>query len=230
MADMCVYRIHPYTFALIYSSISLLALTENDVLNYNVVFLTLMQAQAVSMLYMQIVWYWAGKNEKKSHDAGGQHFWEFMYNTKEMSYALVLAMVVIAALSTLQTTAPLDYNSPDLSIRIAPLFFLSLSLFSTLVIQELMLDDNYGKDAEQPPSSGTRERLIWEATRITGGKLAVSLLLIAYGTLITFNLIGEYLRGLRAYADKLPERAWQYDVVNKYTIGTGFLPVPTTSL
>ncbi len=185
------------------------------------------------MLYMQIVWYWAGKNEKTTHKDHA-HL-TAMYNTKEMSFALVLAIVVIALLSVQQAMAPLDYNTSDLGIRIAPLIFLVLAIFGTLKIQELMIDDHYGTDAIKPVSnSGSPleglDLIIYNATRITGGKLTVSLLLLIFGTLFVFNLVGEYLRGLRAYADKLPERAWQYDVATKYTVGTGFLPVTVTSL
>ena len=61
-------RVHPYTFSIIYACISVLALTENGVLNSVVVTMALAQAHAVSMLYMQIVWYWAGKMEKLTHE------------------------------------------------------------------------------------------------------------------------------------------------------------------
>ena len=93
------------------------------------------------------------------------------------------------------------------------------------------LDDEYGKEVDPVVySSMSKTDLVTYATRITGGKLAVSLLLIAFGTLYELNMVGEYFRGLRAYTDKLPERAWQLDTVSRFTIGTGFLPSPALYL
>ena len=224
------YRIHPFTFGIIYSTLSVLSLTENDVLNGNTVGLYLAQSHAITLLYMQIVWYWVGKNEKETHKHAEYHestHVAAIYTTKEMQYALFLALVLVGLLPLLQANAPLDYNSTDLGTRLAPVVFLILSVYGTLYLQDLKLDDHYGLDAIKPVDKDGaalqgKSLLVWQATRITGGKLAVSLLLLAFGTLYEFNLVGEYFRGLRAYADKLPERAWQYDLQSKYTIGTGF--------
>ena len=238
-------RVHPYTFSIIYTSVSVLALTENNVLNATVVGLAIAQAQAVCMLYMQVVWYWAGRMEKRTHgvpsieyDHNGDpiiltttHAAQ-LYTTKEMQYALYLALVAIPLLAILQTLGPFDYNTADISLRGAPLLFLAISVFGTLYLQGLQLDDEYGKEkGEMPPEGASpKAKLVWYATRITGGKLGVSLLLIAFGTLYELNLVGHYFRETRAYTDKLPERAWQYDTASKYTIGTGFLPALTSYL
>ena len=227
-------RIHPYTFSIIYTSISILALTENDVLNSTVVGLTVAQAQAVSLLYMQIVWYWAGYKEKMSRSMQNGTSITGLYRTKEMQYALYLAILSIAALSFLQTVGPFDYNTGDLYLRTAPCVFLVLAVWGTLYLQDMMLDDEYGKEKDATSAHNDYEnmknQLIEKATRITGGKLGVSLLLIAFGVLYELNLIGEYFRGLRAYQDKIPERAWQLDSLAQYTIGTGFLPAQTAFL
>lgn len=216
---------------MIYTSISILALTENDVLNSTVVGLTVAQAQAVSLLYMQIVWYWAGYKEKLSRTLADGHSIAGLYKTKEMQYALYLAILSIAALSFLQTVGPFDYNTGDLYLRTAPCVFLVLAVWGTLYLQDMMLDDEYGKEKDAASNhtdtyESMKTHLIEKATRITGGKLGVSLLLIAFGVLYELNLIGEYYRGLRAYQDKIPERAWQLDSLAQYTIGTGFLPTP----
>jgi len=239
--------IHPFTFSVIYASISVLALTENDVLNGMVVGLSLAQAHAVSMLYMQIVWYWTGKNEKQTHsqpggrqggfDANGDPTFEMatthaaqLYTTKEMQYALYLAIVAMGLLSIFQAVAPFDYNTDDFATRGAPCLFLAISIFGTLYLQDMKLDDEYGLEKSKggPKQGATqKEVLTYYATRITGGKLGVSLLLLVFGAVYESNIVGEYFRDLRAYTDKLPERAWQYDVASKYTIGTGFLPAQT---
>ena len=240
-------RIHPYTFSIIYTSISILALTENDVLNSMVVGLAICQAHAVGMLYMQIVWYWAGRNEKETHEQPGKAYhdgsgggFKFegntthaaeLYTTKEMQYALYLAMVSIALLSLFQTVGPYDYNTGDIWLRGAPPLFTVISVFGTLYLQSLNLDDEYGMEKPKVPDGlNPRQMLVWSATRITQGKLGVSLLLLAFGAAYEFNLVGEYFRGLRAYQDKLPERAWQFDTANRFTIGTGFLPAPALYL
>ena len=157
-----------------------------------------------------------------------------LYRTKEMQYALYLAILSIAALSFLQTVGPFDYNTGDLYLRTAPCVFLVLAVWGTLYLQDMMLDDEYGKEKDATSVHNDYEtmktHLIEKATRITGGKLGVSLLLIAFGVLYELNLIGEYFRGLRAYQDKIPERAWQLDSLAQYTIGTGFLPAQTAFL
>ena len=216
----------------------MLALTENDVLNSTVIALALAQAHAVSMLYMQIVWYWAGRKEKSERNGlgniqNGQNFGrlEALYVTKEMQYALYLALISIALLTLFQTTGPFDYNTGDIFLRGAPCVFTLIAVWGTLFFQDMPLDDEYGLEKRPEPSfDNEKERLVHLSTRITGGKLGVSLLLIGFVTLYEFNMLGEYFRGLRAYKDTLPDRAWQFDMASKYTVGTGFLPAPTLYL
>lgn len=217
---------------MIYTSISILALTENNVLNFMVVGLAIAQAQAVSLLYMQIVWYWAGKNEKHTHrlaEATDVPDLTIMYRTKEVQYALYLTLIAITALPILQIIGPFDYSCSDDILRGAPFVFLGLAVWGTLFLQEMDLDDEYGSEAKDM-TIRNRNDLVRYASRITGGKLGVSLLLIAFGALYELNIVGDYFRGLRAYTDKIPERAWQFDTLSRYTIGTGFLPSPTLYL
>lgn len=228
-------RVHPFTFAIVYTSVSILALTENDVLNASVVGVAVAQAIATSFIYLQVVWYWVGYTEKKDRVSIARtelaaHAAE-LYTTKEMQYALFLALVWMVIFPVLQTTGPFDYNTGDLFVRGSPLVFLFIAVAGTLYIQSMQLGSHYGKDAKATPSFDTdKQKLVYHATRITGGKLAVSLLLIGFGALFEFNIVGEYFRGLRAYSDKLPERAWQFDMLSKYTIGTGFLPAASLYL
>ncbi len=204
-------------------------------LNSTVIGVALTQAHAVGMLYMQIVWYWAGRKEKAERNGyglnqGGYGPLERLYTTKEMQYALFLALVSIALLTLFQTTGPFDYNTGDIFLRGAPCIFTLISVWGTLFFQDMHLDDEYGKEKVEPAIADAKESLVYNSTRITGGKLGVSLLLIGFVTLYEFNMLGEYFRGLRAYQDTLPDRAWQFDMANKYTVGTGFLPAPTLYL
>lgn len=223
-----VYRIHPYVASVIYTSISILALVENGVLNTTIITLAVCQAQAVSMLYLQIVWYWAGKDEKHTHHVENSPHLTKLYKTKEMQIALYLGLICITVLPILQALGPFDYMSDlgDIVLRVAPIGFMILAVAGTLKLQQLKLEDDYKSDKEFYNFS-TKEEIIRYATRITSGKLGVSLLLLVFGALYELNMVGEYIRGLRAYYDKMPERAWQYDVASKYTIGTGFFPTPT---
>jgi hypothetical protein len=183
---------------------------------------------------MQIVWYWAGYHEKTTHRFNNQQngTLRILYETKEMRLALFLAVLSIAGLSLAQTFGPFDYMSEqgDITMRIAPCAFLLLAVTGTLWIQDnIILEDEYGKE-QRPTDLTTKDGIIKNATRITGGKLAVSILLIVFGFLVESNVIGEYFRGLRAYTAKIPDRAWQFDSANRYTIGTGFLPSSTLYL
>jgi hypothetical protein len=150
-----------------------------------------------------------------------------------MQYALYMALVILSVVPFFLILGPFDYNTGDVTQRIAPLMFLVLSLFGTLYLQGLKLDDEYGIDAIEPPASvagDQKEVLIWSATRVTGGKLGVSLLLLLFGFLYELNIVGDYFRDLRAYSDKIPDRAWQYDTASKFTIGTGFMPTASNLL
>ena len=215
---------------------SVLALTENNVLSSTVVGVAVGQAIATSFVYMQIVWYWVGYHEKLDRKAYlpadstlAGHAAE-LYTTREMQYALLLALLWMLVFPVLQNAGPYDYNTDDLFVRGAPLVFLLIAVAGTLYVQSMQLGTHYGLEKRAASSLTGRDLLTFYATRITGGKLAVSLVLLAFGALFEFNIVGEYFRGLRAYSDKLPERAWQYDTASKYTIGTGFLPSPTLYL
>lgn len=255
---MCFRRVHPFTFTTIYTALSILSLTENGVYNAQIIMFAVAQAHVVSLLYLQVIlvasrpplslvadlsplffvfqviWYWVGYNEKQHHGirVDATHAAD-LYTTKEMQYALFLALVSLSVIPLFLTMGPFDYNADDITLRIAPLVFLVLSVYGTLYIQGLKLDDQYGKDAVEPPTAvagNAKELLVWHATRITGGKLAVSLLLLIFGFAYELNMVGDYFRDLRAYSDKIPDRAWQYDVASKYTVGSGFLPSSVNNL
>lgn len=184
---------------------------------------------------MQIVWYWVGYSEKRTHDlaAVNSGIAYDLYHTKEIQFALFLAIIMMGVIPMIQAIGPYDYDCSDLLIRGAPLVFVTLAVWGTLYLQSMQLSDHYGKDSKEPPSSdemSARHLIVYKATRLTAGKLAVSLLLIIFGVLYEFNIVGLYFRTLRAYNDKLPERAWQLDTANRFTLGTGFLPAPTLYL
>jgi hypothetical protein len=69
--------------------------------------------------------------------------------------------------------------------------------------------------------SADRRDLVHKATRITGGKLAVSALVLIFAALVEFEFVAEYFRTLRAYTDTMPEKAMQYDLSRTYLWGAG---------
>lgn len=229
--------VHPYTFTVVFVCLSLLALTENNVLNLAVITIELLKAHAAAQLYMEVVWYWTGYMEKKR--AGGHtfsasaHLTE-VYKTKQIQYALFMGIVLVALFPFLQFIAPYDYSDNENFLKIAPLLFTGISVVGTIFLQSLIVDDNYGTEAkvvehkqykEGPMMPGEEREYMSEmkekSTRITGGKLGVSALVLIFVALIEFQFVAEYFRTLRAYYDTMPERAFLYDPLNTKSFLTG---------
>ena len=102
----------------------------------------------------------------------------------------------------------------------SPVLFTVLSLASTLYLQDLRLDDQYDdKSPNAEPAS---------ASHITSSKLYVSMLVLAFGTLVVFNLMGEHWRTYRAYLDAVPDKAMQYDLSVPYLMGQGLTALRMT--
>jgi hypothetical protein len=225
--------VHPYTFSIVFACLSLLALTENDVLNGTVVVIELLKCQAASQLYMEVVWYWTGYMEKKRMHSELTE----VYKTKQIQFALFMGLVLVALFPFLQYVAPYDYTDADVFLRLAPLIFTAISVVGTIFLQGLIIDDEYGLDAKEawnensvgPLRRGENRRTkpmrdqIYRATKITGGKLGVSALVLIFVTLVQFEFVAEYFRTLRAYQDTMPEKSIQYDLSRTFLWGTGLL-------
>jgi hypothetical protein len=218
--------VHPYTFAIIFVATQILALTENDVLNGTVMVVEILKAQAASQLYMQIVWFWTGYMEKLRL---GSSLAE-VYRTKQVQYALFMAIILVGLLPFLTYLAPYDYSNADMFLRLAPLLFTGIAVIGTILLQGLILDDHYGIDAKTFATARSRgfntatheEHTFYKATRISGGKLGVSMLVLIFVALVEFEFVAEYFRTLRAYFDTMPLNSPQYDVLTKtYLWGGG---------
>lgn len=225
--------VHPYTFSIIFSCTSLLALTQNNVLNASVIVVELLKAQAASQLYMEVVWYWTGYMEKKRLKSELLE----VYKTQQVQYALFMGIVVVGLLPFLQYIAPYDYSNTDMFFRIAPMVFVVIAVVGTIFLQGLILDEEYGIDRDlvgEVHRSGpmrdneSREHQmhkdqIYRATKITGGKLGVSMLVLIFVAFVEFEFVAEYFRTLRAYLDVMPEKSIQYDLSKTYLWGAGLL-------
>jgi hypothetical protein len=225
--------VHPYTFSIVFACTSLLSLTENNVLNGTVVIIELLKCQAASQLYMEVVWYWTGYMEKKRMHSELTE----VYKTKQIQFALFMGVILVALFPFLQYVAPYDYTNEDVFLRLAPLIFTAISVVGTIFLQGLILDDEYGLDAKEAwnensvgplrrgENRGTKlmRDQIYRATKITGGKLGVSALVLIFVTLVQFEFVAEYFRTLRAYQDTMPEKSIQYDLSRTFLWGTGLL-------
>jgi hypothetical protein len=217
--------VHPYAFSIIMACTSLLALTENNILNTSIVVVELLKAQAASQLYMEVVWYWTGYMEKKRLKSNLTE----VYKTQQVQYALFMGIVVVSLLPLLQFMGPYDYNYDDRFLMVAPLLFTAIAVIGTIFLQGLILDDEYGIDVDQKTdryvmpmkSEDHHSHQIYLATRITGGKLGVSMLVIIFVVLLNSRLLSEYFSTLRAYTDIMPVNAIQYDLSKNFLWGAG---------
>jgi hypothetical protein len=206
--------IHPYTFTMVYSSLSVLSLVENDVLNYAVLVVEVLKAQAASQLYMSVVWYWVGLQEKLRLKSKLLN----MYRTKEVQWALYVSLIMVMLFPLTSYFAPYDYSHNFEFMASSPAFFAILALVSTLYLQDLRLDDQYDDssingDTSVPP------------THLTSSKLYVALLMLGFTTLVVFNLLGEHWRTYRSTLDALPDKAMQYDLSMPFLMGQGLTGV-----
>lgn len=225
--------VHPYTFSIIFVCTSLLSLTENDVLNASVIIVELLKAHAAAQLYMEVVWYWTGYMEKKRLNSELVE----VYKTQQVQYALFMGIILVALLPFLTYLAPYDYTNADMFLRVAPLVFTAIAVVGTIFLQGLILDEEYGIDRD---TTGEKHRVgpmrenesrdhafhkdqIYRSTRITGGKLGVSLLVLIFVAFVEFEFVAEYFRTLRAYIDTMPEKSIQYDLSKTYLWGSGLL-------
>lgn len=194
--------IHPFVFSIIYQASSVLALTENGVLDYNVVVVQLLFAVCASQLFMAIVWYWVGHKEKLRL-SGTKHILHRVYLTKEVQQALLGTLVVFLWIPLQHTLAPYDYTLNSLLLLSSPLIFVTLAVFSTLFVEEMHLGDEHGEDSERRRYRVSKDGLP-DPNAITGGKLAASALLLLYGTFMLLLYFGEHLSTFRAYQREMP--------------------------
>uniref|UniRef100_A0A7S0MKH2 Uncharacterized protein n=1 Tax=Cryptomonas curvata TaxID=233186 RepID=A0A7S0MKH2_9CRYP len=206
--------IHPATFSIIYSCTTLLALTQNGVLDFSTNFVELLIAAATSQVSMGIVWYQIGSLEKLNSENDKIKELHSMYETKEIQYALYMAIVLIVGIPLATFLAPYSYTNNSSFLLISPVVFAVVSVLSTLVIQEMALDDMYGEVANKEAKT---------PTTITAGKLYVSFLLLLFGLAMTVFFLTEHMATFRTAIDTFPDKSIQSDVGRSYLFGQGVL-------
>lgn len=199
---------HPWTFSVIYTCVTLLSLAENGILDFNTTLSEVLVSLAVGQLFMGITWYTVGNTEKLT--SGEEHIRELhvLYQTKEVQYALFMSITLVLILPTATILAPYAYTFASPFLSLSPLVFAILGVFSTLVIQNMPLDDLYGMEMKKP-------------TTITSAKLYASFLLLLFGLVTTLHLLTEHSSTYRYYFDFIPDKAIQSDLGRSYLFGLG---------
>ena len=205
---------HPATFSVIYTCASILALTQNGVLEFSTNFSEVLVAAATAQISMGIVWYQIGSLEKLHSTDDKIKKLHSMYETKEIQYTLYMSIVLLVGMPLAMFLAPYAYTNASYFLLISPIVFAVLSALGTLVIQEMALDDVYGEFAGADRKT---------PTTITAGKLYVSFLLLLFGLAITVFFLTEHMATFRASIDTVQDRSIQADVGRSYLFGQGVL-------
>jgi len=218
--------IHPFTFGVVYMSVTALALVENGILEYNIFVVHMLLAAAGSQLFMSNAWYYTGFHEKRRLYTNNVELCQHLmpvYETKETSIGLVTALVLLLLLPLHLALSPYNFTYKSLFLALSPLIFAGLSLFSILVVENLKLDDEYGKDYLAKAAEMGWNQYFPFATVITGGKLYSSLMLLAFGAAITLIWLSEHIMTARAFMDTMPEASIQLDtaLTRRFLIGQG---------
>ena len=169
-------------------------------------------AAATSQVSMGIVWYQIGSLEKLNSENAKVKALHSMYTTKEIQYALYMAIVLLIAMPLATFLAPYSYTNNSYFMMISPVLFAVLSVLSTLLIQEMALDDRYGEVANKEAKT---------PTTITAGKLYVSFLLLLFGLAITVFFLTEHMATFRTAIDTFADKSIQSDVGRSYLFGQG---------
>jgi len=188
--------VHPYTFALIFNAVTILALVENGVTNYNIVITEGLKAQVINFLYISVVWFFFNTERGTNADWGlDTHF-----------HALSSAVIVI--LSVLMTfTAPYAYTVNSFFLLAGPAIFLTIALGTTLWVLSLHLSQK-----------NDRESKWWSITPV---KLASSNFLLLFGWIYGLIMFAEHISNYRASQDIWPTTSINYDPAIAWVVGAG---------
>lgn len=115
--------IHPSVFAVLFSSVTLLALLDCGVQNYRFIMIELLKAAGVGQLFMGLLWYFMGYWEKLDKDKALVS----MYRTKGAHLSVVLTASVLAFTPLLAWMAPYDLSFDLPFLSLSPLLFVSLT-------------------------------------------------------------------------------------------------------
>ena len=218
--------IHPFTFGVIYMSVTALALIENGILEYNVIVIHMLLAAAASQLYMSHAWFHVGYSEKQrlrvTNYAAAEQLVQ-VYATKETQTALFAALVLILLIPVHLFLSPYNFTFRAVFMAAAPAIFVVISMISIHIVEGLSLDDEYGNAMRVKEKEKGWLMFTPFANVITGSKLYASLMLLTFGLVVTLIWLDEHIATARAHMDTMPEASIQldYSLSRRYLIGQG---------
>jgi hypothetical protein len=214
-------RIHPFVFSIIYQATAMLALVENGVLDYSVIVIQMLFAMATSQAFMAVAWFYVGVKEK-TRLTGPKRFLYLVYQTKEVSFGLLGAMLLLLWTPLQQILGPYDYTVNSWFLLLSPLLFAVGALVITLQVQEMHLSEEGQEDSEK-----RRYRVVngvADPTAITGGKLYSSLLVLLFGALMAMIQLQGHVATFRAYEHTMPPPGTIGPIDSqKFLMGSGLL-------
>ncbi len=206
-------------FSVVYQSTAMLGLLENGILDYKVIVVQMLFAMCASQAYMATAWYTVGLKEKLRL-TGAKRFLYMVYQTKEVSFGLLGAILVQLWIPLQQILAPYDYTVNSWFILLSPLLFAVGAVVSTIFVQELHLSDE--EDSEKSKYRITNG--LPDPNAITAGKLYASLLLLLFGAIITMVQLQGHVATFRAYMHSMPAPGTVGpDASRKFLLGSGLL-------
>jgi hypothetical protein len=205
--------VHPFAFALIFSSAPTLALVENGVTSYRVIVTEALKAHLVNFLYMGIVWFFFSLERVDGPDyqitsrtAGDA------VTLSPAGYFHALLSIFIAVTSVVLTfSAPYAYSYWSPLLLSGPAIFLTIALGSTLwIMMSFMARDVGGKKAG-----------VSAYFDLTPQKLTSSVFLLGFGAVYTLLMFFEHITTYRASLDIWPTTSINYDPSLAWVVGTG---------
>jgi hypothetical protein len=199
----------------------MLALIENGVLDYNVIVIQMLFAMCVSQAFMAIAWFYVGMLEK-TRLTGAKRFLYLVYQTKEVNFGLLGAVLLQFWIPLQQILGPYDYTVNSWFLLLSPLLFAVGALVITLNVQEMHLSEEGQEDSEK-----RRYRVVngvADPTAITGGKLYASLLLLLFGAIMGMIQLQGHVATFRAYEHSMPPPGTLAPIESrKFLLGSGLL-------
>jgi hypothetical protein len=197
----------------------MLGLIENGVLDYSVIVIQMLFAMCASQAFMAIAWFYVGVKEK-TRLTGAKRYLYLVYQTKEVSFGLLGAILLQLWIPLQQILGPYDYTVNSWFLLLSPLLFATGALVITLQVQEMHLSEEGQEDSEK-----RRYRVVngvADPTAITGGKLYASLLLLLFGAIMAMIQLQGHVATFRAYEHSMPPPGTLAPIESrKFLLGSG---------
>ena len=188
-------------------------------LDYNVIVVQMLFAMCTSQAFMAIAWFFVGFKEKLRLTGAKQYLY-LVYQTKEVSFGLLGAILVQAGAPLQLILGPYDFTINSWFIFLSPLLFTAGTVIVTLIVQDMHLSDEEHEDSEKRRYRVTNG--LPDPNAITGGKLYASLMLLLFGAIIALIQLQEHVATFRMYLHTMPAPGtFAPATPNKFLLGSG---------